>query len=423
MRNDRVISINNTTQIDLQGQAASESDGHRHISGTGGQLQFVRGAYASKQGKSFICLASIYERRGERRSRIVLNLTSGNVVTTPRSDVMYIVTEYGTVNLKGKSVAERARAIIDIAHPDFRESLETQAYEHRLIPRGVSFAIRPCEEQASTTQNTHGEILMKADDPASDKPLIREDTRGIVTLTLNRPQQLNALCESMLEALQQELDSIAGDPAVRCLVIRGAGKAFCAGHDLLEMRSNSRKQYYQELFTRCSRVMQSLQALPVPVIARVHGIATAAGCQLVGACDLAIAADAARFAVSGINVGLFCSTPSVALSRNVSSKRAFDMLVTGRFIDAATAADWGLINEAVPEGELDAAIARKTAEIEAKSPAAIRYGKSMFYRQKHMDLDRAYEYAGDVMARNMMEEDASEGIDAFLSKRRAVWKR
>jgi enoyl-CoA hydratase/carnithine racemase len=264
---------------------------------------------------------------------------------------------------------------------------------------------------------------MKADDPASDKPLVREDTRGSVTLTLNRPRQLNALCESMLEVLQQELDSIAGDPAVRCLVIRGAGKAFCAGHDLLEMRSNSRKQYYQELFTRCSRVMQSLQALPVPVIARVHGIATAAGCQLVGACDLAIAADTARFAVSGINVGLFCSTPSVALSRNVSSKRAFDMLVTGRFIDAATAADWGLINEAVPEGELDAAIARKTAEIEAKSPAAIRYGKSMFYRQKHMDLDRAYEYAGDVMARNMMEEDASEGIDAFLSKRRAVWKR
>jgi acyl-CoA hydrolase/enoyl-CoA hydratase/carnithine racemase len=423
MRNDRVISINNTTQIDLQGQAASESDGHRHISGTGGQLQFVRGAYASKEGKSFICLASTYEKRGERRSRIVLNLTSGNVVTTPRSDVMYLVTEYGAVNLKGKSVAERARAIIDIAHPDFRESLESQAYEHRLIPRGVSFAVRPCEEQASSAQNLQGETLMKAHDGASDKLLIREDSRGIVTLTLNRPQQLNALSESMLELLQQELDSIAGDTAVRCLVIAGAGKAFCAGHDLLEMRSNSRKPYYEELFTRCSRVMQSLQALPVPVIARVHGIATAAGCQLVGACDLAIAADTARFAVSGINVGLFCSTPSVALSRNVSSKRAFDMLVTGRFIDAATAADWGLINEAVPEGELDAAIARKTAEIEGKSAAAIRYGKSMFYRQKHMELGRAYEYASDVMARNMMEEDASEGIDAFLSKRRAVWKR
>jgi enoyl-CoA hydratase/carnithine racemase len=264
---------------------------------------------------------------------------------------------------------------------------------------------------------------MKTTDSASDTLLIREDTAGVVTLRLNRPQQLNSLSESMLGLLQRELDSIAGDPAVRCVVIAGAGKAFCAGHDLLEMRSHSGKPYYQELFARCSRVMQALQALPVPVIARVHGIATAAGCQLVGACDLAIAADTARFAVSGINVGLFCSTPSVALSRNVSPKRAFDMLVTGRFIDAATAADWGLINEAVPEGELDAAIARKTAEIEAKSAAAIRYGKSMFYRQKHMDLGSAYEYASDVMARNMMEEDVSEGIDAFLGKRRPVWKR
>jgi enoyl-CoA hydratase/carnithine racemase len=264
---------------------------------------------------------------------------------------------------------------------------------------------------------------MKTTDSASDTLLIREDTEGVVTLRLNRPQQLNSLSESMLGLLQRELDAIAGDPAVRCVVIAGAGKAFCAGHDLLEMRSHSGKPYYQELFARCSRVMQALQALPVPVIARVHGIATAAGCQLVGACDLAIAADTARFAVSGINVGLFCSTPSVALSRNVSPKRAFDMLVTGRFIDAATAADWGLINEAVPEGELDAAIARKTAEIEAKSAAAIRYGKSMFYRQKHMDLGSAYEYASDVMARNMMEEDVSEGIDAFLGKRRPVWKR
>jgi enoyl-CoA hydratase/carnithine racemase len=264
---------------------------------------------------------------------------------------------------------------------------------------------------------------MQTADATSDKLLLREQTKGIVTLRLNRPQQLNALSESMLELLQQQLDSIAGDPAVRCVVIAGAGKAFCAGHDLLEMRSNPSKPYYQKLFARCSRMMQTLQELPVPVIARVHGIATAAGCQLVGACDLAIAANTARFAVSGVNLGLFCSTPSVALSRNVSSKRAFDMLVTGRFIDAATAADWGLINEAVPEGELDAAIARKTAEIEGKSAAAIQYGKSMFYRQQHMDLGRAYEYASDVMARNMMEADASEGIDAFLSKRRPVWKR
>jgi enoyl-CoA hydratase/carnithine racemase len=164
--------------------------------------------------------------------------------------------------------------------------------------------------------------------------------------------------------------------------------------------------------------MQSIQALPVPVLARVHGVATAAGCQLVGACDLAIAGQGARFAVSGINVGLFCSTPSVALSRNVSAKRSFDLLFTGRFIDAATAADWGLINEAVPDAELDAAIARKAADIAAKSPAAIRHGKSMFYRQQQLGLQDAYAFAGEVMARNMMESEACAGIDAFLDQRR-----
>jgi enoyl-CoA hydratase/carnithine racemase len=208
---------------------------------------------------------------------------------------------------------------------------------------------------------------------------------------------------------------------VRCVVIAAKGKAFCAGHDLREMRGKPELAYYQALFSRCSRVMQAIQALPVPVIARVHGIATAAGCQLVASCDLAIAAQSARFAVSGINVGLFCSTPSVALSRNMSTKRAFDMLVTGRFVDAATAADWGLINEAVADDALDAAIEHKTAEILAKSPAAVRYGKDMFYRQRQMALADAYAYAGDVMARNMMEEDAGEGIDAFLEKRPPKW--
>jgi enoyl-CoA hydratase/carnithine racemase len=257
---------------------------------------------------------------------------------------------------------------------------------------------------------------------AADVFLIREDRNGVAKLTLNRPQQLNALCESMLDALQKELDAIAGDASVRCVVIAGAGKAFCAGHDLSEMRGQSSEAYYKALFDRCGRMMQSIQTLPIPVIARVHGIATAAGCQLVGACDLAIASDTARFACSGINLGLFCATPSVAVSRNVSPKRAFDMLVTGRFIDAATAADWGLINEAVPEKDLDAAIGRKTDDIVNKSAAAIRHGKTMFYRQKQMELGPAYEYASDVMARNMMDEDASEGIDAFLGKRRAVWK-
>ena len=188
------------------------------------------------------------------------------------------------------------------------------------------------------------------------------------------------------------------------------------------MRGKPDLDSYRTLFAQCSRVMLAIRALPVPVIARVHGIATAAGCQLVAACDLAIAADTARFAVSGINVGLFFSTPAVALSRNVSAKRAFDMLVTGRFLDAATAVEWGLVNEAVPEDALDAAIVRKVGEIVAKSPAAVRYGKTMFYRQREMTADEAYSYAGDVMAQNMMEADACEGIDAFLEKRPARWR-
>ncbi len=255
------------------------------------------------------------------------------------------------------------------------------------------------------------------------EPLVQRETRnGVVTLSLNRPQQFKAISEAMLDALQRAINDIAGDDSVRCVVLAAAGKAFCAGHDLREMRGTPALAYYQALFARCSTVMQAIQALPVPVIARVHGVATAAGCQLVASCDLAIASHAARFAVSGINVGLFCSTPAVALSRNVSAKRAFDMLVTGRFIDAATAADWGLINEAVPDAELDDAITRKVAEILSKSPAAIRHGKAMFYRQRQMALDDAYTYAGDVMAHNMMEEDAGEGVDAFLEKRPAKWR-
>jgi enoyl-CoA hydratase/carnithine racemase len=259
--------------------------------------------------------------------------------------------------------------------------------------------------------------------PIGELPLIRETTDGIVTLRMNRPLQLNALSEAVIGAFLSELDALAADTQVRCVVIAGTGKAFCAGHDLLEMRGNRRLSYYQELFARCARLMQGIQLLPVPVIARVHGIATAAGCQLVASCDLAIAADSARFAVSGINVGLFCSTPSVALSRNVSSKRAFDMLVTGRFIDAATALDFGLLSAVVPMSDLDAAIARKTAEIASKSPAAVRYGKSMFYRQQQMPLSDAYAYAAEVMARNMMHPDACEGLDAFQQKRAPVWSR
>ncbi|KVX67829.1 enoyl-CoA hydratase [Burkholderia stagnalis] len=263
---------------------------------------------------------------------------------------------------------------------------------------------------------------MEANPSSSDPILLREAHDGVVTLRLNRPRQFNALSEAMLASLHDAFESLAVDPHVRCVVLAAEGKAFCAGHDLREMRGKPDLDYYRALFAQCSRVMLAMRALPVPVIARVHGIATAAGCQLVAACDLAIAADTARFAVSGINVGLFCSTPAVALSRNVTAKRAFDMLVTGRFVDAPTAAAWGLVNESVPEDALDAAVARKVAEIVAKSPAAVRYGKTMFYRQREMTLDDAYAYAGDVMARNMMEEDAGEGIDAFLEKRAPRWR-
>ncbi|MFA5702849.1 MAG: enoyl-CoA hydratase [Advenella sp.] len=245
---------------------------------------------------------------------------------------------------------------------------------------------------------------------------------GVVTLRLNRPSQFNALSEAMLQALLEQLELLQRDDTLRCVVIESAGKAFCAGHDLKEMRSQPSLTYYRYLFAKCGKVMLGLQALPVPVIAKVHGIATAAGCQLVAASDLAICTDTAKFAVSGINVGLFCSTPAVALSRNLSSKRAFEMLVTARFINAQTAADWGLVNHVVSEAELDARVNRLVADILAKSPAAIRYGKQMFYRQKQMTLADAYDFAGDTMARNMMEEDAGEGIDAFLEKRQPVWK-
>src|SRR5450830_185217 len=258
--------------------------------------------------------------------------------------------------------------------------------------------------------------------PHADALVLRDDDNGLVTLRLNRPAQFNALSTDMLAALQAELDAIALQTHVRCVVLAAEGKAFCAGHDLREMQATRRLDYYQTLFGQCSRVMLAIQSLPVTVIAKVHGIATAAGCQLVASCDLAVAGEAARFAVSGINVGLFCATPSVALSRNVSPKRAFEMLVTGRFIDAATAADWGLINQVVADAALDEAVAQLADSIIQKSPAAVRHGKAMFYRQRQLALNEAYAYAGDVMARNMMEEDADEGITAFLEKRPPAWR-
>ena len=264
---------------------------------------------------------------------------------------------------------------------------------------------------------------MSAQQAMSDESiLLRAEQGGVVTLTLNRPAQFNALSEEMLSGLQEALDDLKQDEAVRCVVIAASGKAFCAGHDLKQMRANPRQDYYDALFAQCSRVMQAIVNLPVPVIARVHGMATAAGCQLVASCDLAVAAESATFAVSGINVGLFCSTPAVALSRNVSPKHAFDMLVTGRFISSAEALSFGLVSRVAPDAELDEAVEALTASICAKSPVAIRTGKAMFSRQRSMGLEEAYAYAGNVMARNMMAEDAAEGVDAFIEKRKPEWK-
>jgi enoyl-CoA hydratase/carnithine racemase len=243
----------------------------------------------------------------------------------------------------------------------------------------------------------------------------------VAHLTLNRPDQFNALSEQLLAELAAALDRIGGDDTVRVVVIAGAGKAFCAGHDLKQMRANPSLEYYQRLFAQCARVMRRIQTLPQPVIARVHGIATAAGCQLVATCDLAVAAEEARFAVSGINTGLFCSSPAVPLTRNIGRKSAFEMLVTGDFIDAATALARGLVNEVVPLADLDGAIARLAAKIIAKPAVAVAMGKELFYRQLEMGIDAAYQLAGQTMACNMIDQVAQEGVDAFINKRAPNW--
>lgn len=256
----------------------------------------------------------------------------------------------------------------------------------------------------------------------AEEVLLRTDQGGLATLTLNRPRQYNALSGALLSALQRELDKIAADATIRVVVIAANGKAFCAGHDLKEMRATPNQSYYNALFDQCSRMMLTINRLPQPVIARVQGLATAAGCQLVAACDLAVAADTARFATSGINVGLFCSTPAVAVSRNLSRKQAFEMLVTGDFMDAQQARAEGLVNRVVPAEELDAAVQALADSIIAKSPVAVRTGKEMFYQQLELGLPEAYHYASEVMACNMMADDAGEGIDAFMEKRPPVWK-
>lgn len=243
------------------------------------------------------------------------------------------------------------------------------------------------------------------------------DTRGVVTLTLNRPAAFNALSEALLEALQAALDRIAQDDTVRVVVLAAKGKAFCAGHDLKEMRAQPSLDYYQTLFRQCGRMMMSIQKLPVPVIARVQGVAAAAGCQLVAMCDLAVAVNTARFAVNGINLGLFCATPSVALARNIGRKAAFEMLVTGEFISAEQALQKGLINRVTEPPELDAEVERLVASIVAKPRLALTLGKGLFYRQLENGIEAAYHDAAQTMACNMMDASALEGVQAFIEKR------
>jgi enoyl-CoA hydratase/carnithine racemase len=258
---------------------------------------------------------------------------------------------------------------------------------------------------------------------AMEEPLLlhHRDDRGVVTLTLNRPRAFNALSEALLAELGEAMDALAHDEQVRAVVLGASGKAFCAGHDLKEMRGEPSLDYYQRLFAQCTDVMLSIQRLPVPVIARVHGLATAAGCQLVAMCDLAVASSDARLAVSGINVGLFCATPGVALSRNVPRKAAFEMLVTGEFVSAEQARVLGLVNRVVAPEELDDEVEALVARIVAKPAVAVAMGKALFYRQIEVGIESAYEDAGATMAANMMDQSALEGVGAFIEKRSPSW--
>jgi enoyl-CoA hydratase/carnithine racemase len=259
---------------------------------------------------------------------------------------------------------------------------------------------------------------------AALEPFLRSARHGgVATLTLNRPERFNPLSEPMIAAIQRELDTIAADPSVRVVVLAAAGRGFCAGHDLKEMLAHAGDSAWQaRLFDDCSRMMMKLTQLPQPVIARIHGIATAAGCQLVSMCDLAVAAETATFAMPGVNIGVFCSTPAVGVARNVGRKRAMEMLLTGEPIDAQTAQAWGLVNRVVPADRLDAEVQRFTDIILARSPAAIRLGKEAFYQQIDRPLDAAYDVASGMMVRNLLLDDAAEGMEAFLQKRRASWR-
>lgn len=260
----------------------------------------------------------------------------------------------------------------------------------------------------------------------SDEILLCETKAGVAHLTLNQPARLNALSDAMIARLQDTLDELAEDKDVRVIVMRGAGKAFCAGHDLREMTQGRQQEdggaaYFGDLFARCATLMQTIPKQPQPVIAEVHGIATAAGCQLVATCDLAVAADTTRFGVNGVNIGLFCSTPMVALSRNIPRKQAFELLTTGEFLSAEDARRLGLVNRVVPEGDLQAATSELAATLVSKLGSAVRIGKQAFYSQLEMTLADAYDYTGQVMVENMLNRDTEEGISAFLDKRPPNW--
>ncbi len=271
----------------------------------------------------------------------------------------------------------------------------------------------------ATIESTSGPKTSETEEPLV---LRVRDARDVVTLTLNRPPAFNALSQAMLGQLQRELDAIASDESARVVVISAKGKAFCAGHDLKEMRADPSLEYYERLFTQCSDLMLTIQRLPVPVIARVEGIATAAGCQLVAMCDLAVASSTARFAVSGVNVGLFCSTPGVALSRNILRKPAFEMLVTGEFIGAGEAKARGLVNRVAEPEQLDSELEKLVAAILSKPRVAVAMGKEFFYRQAELSIAAAYKAASQTMACNMMEGAALEGVQAFIEKRPPHWK-
>lgn len=257
---------------------------------------------------------------------------------------------------------------------------------------------------------------------AETNAVLREEKDGLVTLTLNRPNQYNTLSKSFLASLQEEFEGIARNKNIRVVILGATGKAFCAGHDLKELQANPEKQFSKDLFEQCSHMMMTIHHMPQPIIAKVQGVATAAGCQLVAACDLAVASEEARFATSGINVGLFCSTPAVAVSRKIGRKQAFELLFTGDFISAGQALEWGLINRMVPHGQLDVATQKLAETLLAKSPSALRSGKKIFYKQLEMNLNDAYAFANDVISCDMMTEDVKEGISAFIEKRKPVWK-